>query len=174
MIWRNAHKLHTPVSMIFSMPFLAKIELTSHISVTQLSCLLPGRLELNLRHQIADSKKGLALIFFSFFKECTSLGEKEILRALSDGYTSSGERGRIKRPVSAGNLLRVEKEGRWEMEAGGEEWRKRRRGWLLCHRKWNVTGFFHPAGEATPAPPQLSRQSGTRATGGNLWRDHSP
>lgn len=33
---------------------------------------------------------------------------------------------------------------------------------------------LHPEGEAIPAPPRLSRQSGTRATGGNLWKDHSP
>lgn len=33
---------------------------------------------------------------------------------------------------------------------------------------------FHSAGKATPAPLQLSSQSGTGATGGNLWKDRSP
>lgn len=43
-----------------------------------------------------------------------------------------------------------------------------------CATESTCYWLFHPAGEATPAPPQLSRQSGTRATGGNLWKDHSP
>lgn len=53
-----------------------------------------------------------------------------------------------------------------EMEAEG-------RGWLLCHRKHMLQAFIS-RGQATPAPPQLSRQSGTVTTGGNLWKDHSP
>lgn len=56
--------------------------------------------------------------------------------------------------------------GLWEMEAGGEAG--------CCATESTCYWLFHPAGEATPAPPQLSRQSGTRATGGNLWKDHSP
>lgn len=48
----------------------------------------------------------------------------------------------------------------------------RRRGWLLCHRKHMLLAFSSSS-KATPAPPQHSRQSGTQATGGNLWKDHS-
>lgn len=58
---------------------------------------------------------------------------------------------------------------RLEREEGGV---KARAG--CCATESTCCKLFHPAGEATPAPPQLSRQSGTGATGGNLWKDHSP
>lgn len=56
--------------------------------------------------------------------------------------------------------------------AGEVERRREEAG--CCATESKCYWLFHPAGEATPAPPQLSRQSGTRATGGNLWKDHSP
>ena len=69
-----------------------------------------------------------------------SLEEKEIQRALSDGYSSGGEQGGIKRPVSADNPPR--EKGRWGMEARAVVWRREEGKLVSVPQKANVTGFF--------------------------------
>lgn len=65
--------------------------------------------------------------------------------------------------------LKRSKEGR----GGGDgDWRRGEAS--CCTKESKCSWLFHPAGEVTPAPPQLSRQSGTRVAGGNLWKDHNP
>lgn len=70
---KGAHKWPAPVSVIFSAP---EIELTSHISVTQLYCPLPGRLQTS--SETSNGRQWKRLNSYLFLKDGQSEKHREV------------------------------------------------------------------------------------------------
>ena len=150
-----------------------EIELTSHISATQLFCPLPGRPRPS--SETSNSRQWKRLNSYLFLKDGQSEKHREVWKRKRYKEPCQTDIAAVESKVGSNvqSLLvilleRSKREGRREMEerSGGEAG--------CCATESTCYWLFHPAGEATPAPPQLSRQSGTGATGGNLWKDQSP